>query len=149
MDARSEYQEQLDNMLGVVENVLLPHQELWLKMSPDLDEVGVTEIISVAQSHRIVVGYTATNTTTNHPTHYITYKLKEGGASGNAVYDASFHIQKALEKGTAKDIQIIACGGINSLERAKERTAGSKVKGIQIYTPIIFSGPKLLRELRG
>ena len=42
---------------------------------------------------------------------------------------------------------IIACGGIDSLEKAKERMTPS-TKGIQIFTPLIFKGTRLLRELR-
>jgi len=43
---------------------------------------------------------------------------------------------------------IIACGGIDSVERAKIRTEKDIAFGIQVYTPLIFQGPKLLRELR-
>jgi dihydroorotate dehydrogenase len=43
---------------------------------------------------------------------------------------------------------IIACGGINSTKRASERTLYAECDKIQIFTPLIFEGPRLLRKLR-
>jgi len=45
------------------------------------------------------------------------------------------------------DLKIIACGGINSVERLNERLSNGATE-IQIYTPLIFKGPKLLRKLK-
>ena len=45
------------------------------------------------------------------------------------------------------DLEIIACGGINSIEKAMERIQNGAVE-IQIFTPIIFSGTSYIRNLR-
>ncbi|MBS3116201.1 hypothetical protein J4421_01255, partial [Candidatus Woesearchaeota archaeon] len=154
LDAREQYQQQLEEMLVVVEENMNPHQKLYLKVSPNLTLSEIKETVAIAKKHR-VHGITATNTSTVHDRHYIPFSpMKEGkqigGASGNAVYSRSLETQKKFARMAAEaDVQweFIACGGINSLERVKERaTAGAK--GIQIYTPLIFSGPKMVRMLR-
>ena len=46
-----------------------------------------------------------------------------------------------------RSYRINACGGINSIIRAKQRVDYGAT-GIQVYTPLIFTGPKLVRYLR-
>ena len=51
-------------------------------------------------------------------------------------------------------LEIIPCGGINSKGRLVERLnlgishPDHVINEFQIYTPFVFSGPKLLREFR-
>lgn len=149
IDVRSEYQNQHNDMIILVEELLLPHQDLYLKISPDLDFAGVQEIFSVLNRYN-VAGFTVTNTTTTHNPAFIPKSPEKGGASGNAVYDSSINIQKLfyqIIKAQNLDYRLIACGGINSAERVKERLANGADE-IQLYTPLIFSGPKLLRNFR-
>lgn len=149
LDARSEYQNQLESMIGVVESNIHKEQMLYLKVSPDLNHEGVQEIFSAIKGHN-VKGITSTNTTTNHNSNYIAESSQKGGASGNAVYDDSMRIQDLFTEAikiNSSDLEIIACGGINSIKRAEERIKKG-AREIQIYTPIIFSGPKILREFR-
>lgn len=149
LDARKEYQNELENMLNIVNGAIHTHQSIYLKVSPDLNYEGVQDILSTIDGYR-VKGITATNTTTNHDTKYIIESPKKGGASGNAVYDDSIRVQDLFTEGMrAKntDLEIIACGGINSVERVKERI-NRGAKEIQIYTPLIFSGPRIIKEFR-
>jgi len=158
MDARSEYQSQLNNMLKVCLENMLPHQRLWLKVSPDLDESEIQEIIGVTggycayelkETKPVVAGYTCTNTTSKHKPDFIFPSPGKGGASGPAVYSDSQKVQWLFqEKTQGQPVEFIACGGIGSLSRARDRTEDSRVKGIQIYTAIIFRGPRIIRELR-
>jgi dihydroorotate dehydrogenase len=149
IDARKEYQQQLDDMLYVIED-LLDGQDLYLKISPDLDAEGLKDILEIAWRDHEVDGFTATNTTTNHNPRYIAKSPGKGGASGNAVYDASLRVQKLFMKEAPKyniDWDLIACGGIDSVGRA-HKAIGLGAKEIQLYTPMIFKGPKLIRDLR-
>jgi dihydroorotate dehydrogenase len=146
MDSRSEYQEQIGEMLYTLRKLILPSQELYLKVSPDLDIEGVEEIISVIKEHTIK-GIVSTNTTTNHDPRYIADSPGKGGASGNAVYESSLKVQKMFNKLKDNNLKIIACGGIDSIERLNERLNNGAIE-IQIYTPLIFKGPKLLRKLK-
>ncbi|MDO8563537.1 MAG: hypothetical protein Q7R87_00855, partial [Nanoarchaeota archaeon] len=151
-DSRAEYQNQLARMLEMV-NAAKSKQEVYLKVSPDLDKDSIKEIVRIAQEYK-VIGFTTTNTTTQHKPNYIHHKPNpegKGGASGNAVYDLSYATQQAFRDAInvgGYQLNLIACGGINSSERVKLRTICEKVNGVQIFTPLIFKGPSLLRELR-
>jgi dihydroorotate dehydrogenase len=149
MDARSEYERQLGDMLGVVEGCVLPYQELYVKLSPELDSAGIQDTFSALEG-RNVAGLVATNTILFHDPLFIPNSPGKGGASGNAVCDASRKVQGMLMREIAErglDMSVIACGGINSVDRVKERIAGGASE-IQMYTPLVFKGPGFLRELR-
>ncbi|MBI2572318.1 hypothetical protein HYV86_00500 [Candidatus Woesearchaeota archaeon] len=146
MDARKEYQEQLVSMLQTVTKAKHPYQELDLKISPDLDDNGMKELIAVATQYPIN-RFTIANTTTRHDPNYIQPSPGKGGASGNAVYQQSLATQRLLVEHFSQ-ANVIACGGINSIDKAKERISIGNVVGIQIYTPFIFEGPKLVRILK-
>ena len=146
---RGEYQRQLDSMLGVVGQSRRPDQVIYIKVSPDLEESDVDQILEVSGSHD-VTGFTTTNTTTNHHQEFIPESPGKGGASGDAVYEASLRVQRLFVDKIARagnDYRLIACGGINSPARVQERLR-HEASEIQIYTPFIFSGPRLLRKLK-
>ena|SRR3989338_450795 len=147
IDARKEYQKQLADMLEIVLSTSFPEKQTYLKVSPDLDAEGIDEILEVSNDYK-VQGFTIANTTTNHNPAFISHSPGKGGASGNAVYESSFRVQRDFNS-RIKDnkYRLIACGGINSPERARERISHG-AEEIQIFTPLIFKGPKLLREIR-
>ncbi|MBI2667646.1 hypothetical protein HYX17_02640 [Candidatus Woesearchaeota archaeon] len=155
MDARDENLRMLDYMLKVMDKCLHHYQEAYFKVSPDSTSADIDDTINVAKEHNIR-GVVIGNTTTQHNKKYIPISpmingKQVGGASGNAVYTNSLKVQKAYDKkikDIGKDWKLIVCGGINSLERLSDRLMYG-ANGIQIYTPLVFSGPKLLRELRG
>lgn len=155
IDARKEYMSKLDEMLSVVCDLSYYYQEIWEKVSPDQDIEGVREIIKTSRNHN-VKGFVIGNTTTIHNPKFIDSPPNsegKGGASGNGVYERASNVQELFYReiiGQNLDYKIIACGGINSVDRALERTryGGKVITGIQIFTPLIFEGPKLLRELR-
>ncbi len=154
IDARKENLGMLDSMREIVDTNVYAHQEIYLKVSPDSTYIDVDDTADIAKNHRIK-GVVTANTTTKHNRRYIRVSPKidgkqVGGASGNAVYEDSLSVQRMYDdkiKEVGLDWNIIACGGINSLERAYERLRNGAI-GIQIYTPLIFSGTKLLRKLR-
>ena len=74
--------------------------------------------------------------------------MKEGGASGNAVYNPSKKIQKYFAERVGENVKLIACGGINSVEKMNERLAIGNCSEIQLFTPLIYEGTGLLRKLR-
>ncbi len=68
------------------------------------------------------------------------------GVSGNPVYASSLKTQKKLIN-LIDEQDVIACGGINSLTKIKERI-DCGAKGFQFYSSIIFDGPKFLSQVR-
>ena len=147
IDARNEHVGQLDGMLDVVEYHIYNNQDLYVKVWPDLNEAGVDEIVGICEGHR-VNGYVVGNTTTEHLPKYISESPGKGGASGDAVWDASVRVQKYFADRVGDDVKLIACGGSNSVERMEKRCAIGKCSEVQIFTGLIFKGPRLLRELR-
>ena len=151
VDARKENLKQLGEMLSVVEELVLEEQKIFLKVSPDSTEKDVMDITTIAHQHKIA-GFVTTNTTTNHRREFIPLspqnnRQQVGGASGNAVYQDSLRVQQLFvqQKKMNKEWTIIASGGINSLEKLKERFSEGASE-LQIFTPFIFSGPQLLRR---
>ncbi|MBT4136217.1 hypothetical protein HOD75_01970 [archaeon] len=150
LDARRENLAQLRSMLGVVFDMISDDQDLYLKVSPDLTEEDVEGILDVTHDFR-VAGYTTTNTTTNHDPYYIPESLEKGGGSGDVVEKPSLRVQKLfcekLKENQHTNPTIIACGGISSIASLEYRMHYGASE-IQLYTPLIFEGPKLLREFR-
>ena len=147
-DAREEYRRELPNLLEV-RGLIRIDQEFYVKVSPDIDEEEVDELVRLGKEFD-VDGYTLTNTTTHHDIRFIPNSPRKGGASGDAVYERARAVQKMFykkKKDSGLNFKIIACGGINSLERLQERRELG-AEEFQIYTPLIFEGFKLLRELR-
>jgi len=105
---------------------------IYIKVSPDIE--NVTETITIAKRHR-VRGFTVSNSS----------KILVGGLSGAPIYDLSFEAQKRY---VDSGLDIIACGGIDSGKKARERLAYG-ASGIQIYTPLIYRGPGLIKEING
>jgi len=147
-DERAKYQEKLSRMLGAVLYCTNPRQKLYIKVSPDLTFHDIDDIISASLKFPIN-GFTIANTTTENDSKYISKSPGKGGASGDAVYEKSLEIQKIFyEKLRGRDdIKLIACGGIDSVEKMNQRL-NYGAEEIQIFTPLIFEGPKLLRNLR-
>lgn len=153
-----DYLETVGDMLKVVkENAR--GKEIYVKVSPDMNIVAIRDLVDVCNSLG-VKGFTSTNTTTNHDFQYIPVEIGKGGASGDAVRDLSRHIFSSLDSqlySTGYDMKIIGCGGIDSIEEIKIRYNSDTtsnfcnshiVSGFQIYTPLVFQGPKLISKIR-
>ena len=154
MDTREENLRMLDSMLSVMEKNTSLRQQHYLKVSPDSTQADVDDTVDVA-SHHMVDGVVTSNTSTVHDREYIPISpivngKRVGGASGNAVYQASLKTQILYAEKIRKlglQWKLIAVGGINSAERVSERLRHGATE-IQIYTPLVFSGPRLIRQLR-
>jgi len=154
VNAREENLRMLDAMLNLAETYARPQQEIYFKVSPNSTQEDVDDTADIAKKYR-VTGIVTTNTSTKHDKRYIPVSPKVngkqvGGASGNAVHDESLETQKlydAKRRELGQDWKLIACGGVNSFEKVAARLEHGAV-GIQVYTPLVFSGPKLVRQLR-
>lgn len=141
---------ELDTYLAAIKETKRNDQELELKISPDLTE-GELETTLLAAEKYGVHAIVATNTTRQHNPLEIPESPGRGGASGAALYEKSKLIQKVVEQKLDEmesPMQIVAVGGIDSAQKALERTASPRVSEIEVYTGLIIKGPKLIRELR-
>ena len=160
-EALTDFDRTLDEMIQTVNSNKLPHQDLYLKISPDtldmdskdgLSETDVELILRVSEPLG-VSGYTTTNTTRYHDPEFIAKSPGKGGASGEALYMRSLAAQMLFQtqlRQLDSDSKLIACGGINSRDRLLERT-DQRYTGpaeAQIFTPLIYKGSKLLTDLK-
>jgi len=139
---------QLGEMTDVMVNAMRSSgQDLYLKVSPDLDRAGVDEIVGVGEE-RGVKGYVVANTTRKHKKEYIPVSPGVGGASGHAVRDLSERVHGYFAARVGDGVELIACGGIDSSKRALGRLDIGRCKEIQFLTGLIYKGTSLPRDLR-
>ena len=115
---------------------------LVVKISPDLSDAELTAILTVCEENG-VSGIIATNTTLDHSA--IPPQLDQaGGLSGAPLRDKSTALVREIA--AQCKIPVIASGGIFDAESAREKfQAGAQL--IQLYTGLVYRGPKLLREI--
>ena len=119
---------------------------LLLKLSPDLDDSLLQTTIETVMKYNID-GVIATNTTVLRPIPDETpFSDETGGFSGPDLFPISFRMVEAIAQHTHKKLPIIACGGIDSPERAHAYLeAGASL--LQLYTSLIYQGPKIVTKI--
>ncbi len=128
----------LDKLLAQTD-VISTNKPIFLKMTPDLSEKELDNILAVVKKHK-VHGFICSNLTKN-------LKVTEkGGLSGKPVENlANSQIKMIYEKTKGKYV-IIGCGGVFSAEDAyKKIKLGASL--IQLITGMIFEGPQLIGEI--
>lgn len=119
---------------------------LAVKIAPDLTTEELDEIAQLLLHHE-VDGVIATNTTINrHGVSHLPQAAEAGGLSGLPLFERSLEVVSFLSARLATRIPIIGVGGIQSPEQALlMRKAGASL--IQVYTGLIYQGPKLIKNL--
>lgn len=111
---------------------------IFLKLSPDLSDSEVDELLNVVEKHR-VHGFICTNLTKKH-----FYGV--GGLSGKAVDKLSTHQIAHLYKKTKNKYVIIGNGGIFTAQDAYAKLkAGASL--LQLITGMIYEGPQQISEI--
>ncbi len=118
---------------------------IFLKIAPDLTTDEIAEVAEVANASGID-GIIATNTTLDRDRVKGQEHAEEaGGLSGSVLTDKSQRIVSSLCSKLANNVPVIGVGGIDSPRAAKARIeAGSPL--IQVYSALIYQGPKLIKE---
>jgi len=132
----SRLQKQQNKKMGTQKPVLY-------KISPDNNEKDLVEISHVFNKFS-VDGVIVTNTTNNHDELKSDLKVA-GGLSGAPLEQRALLCLKKIKPLLNKDIAIIASGGIMSTEAVEQRfKAGASL--VQIYTGLIYEGPKIVSD---
>ncbi len=120
---------------------------LVVKIAPDLTEEEVEAIANTLLASKID-GVIATNTTLSRDNLIAeTHINKTGGLSGAPLLTNSTNIIKQLNAILKGKIPIIAVGGIMTAADAEAKfEAGASL--VQIYTGLIYNGPKLIHEIK-
>lgn len=122
---------------------------LLVKLSPDLSEDELEQIVGVARTTG-VSGLIASNTTTSRDgLQTSTEKIAacgEGGLSGLPLRERSTNMIARLYNLTEGSMPLIGVGGVFTAEDAWEKIcAGASL--IQLYTGFIYEGPGIAREI--
>ena len=148
IDSRDEV---LKGIEGLIEHCKsqIGDKELYVKVSPDLGDTQILELLGIFLD-KGVIGITGVNTTTQYDNNYLSPMPNKGGASGLALQKLS---RNSLRKWTSFNsignlgMRYISVGGINSANEAACRIQEGAHE-IQLYTGLIFKGPRLLTDIR-
>lgn len=117
-----------------------------LKIAPDLDDKAIPVIAELLHRYSID-GLIATNTTLDRHSikgHRLTNEA--GGLSGQPLRERSMHMLQTFYRELKDSIPIISVGGIDSAEEAKLRIQ-SGAQLVQIYSGLIYKGPRLVHQI--
>ncbi|WP_339773541.1 quinone-dependent dihydroorotate dehydrogenase [uncultured Paraglaciecola sp.] len=122
------------------------HVPILIKIAPDLQDSELSSMVDSFLSVGID-GVIATNTTLDREAvKGQQYAEEAGGLSGSVLTDKSQRIVTSLCSQLAGQAPVIGVGGIDSVSAAKARIdAGSPL--IQVYSALIYQGPKLIKEI--
>jgi dihydroorotate dehydrogenase len=121
------------------------YKPIFLKIAPDLDADQIKVIAATLQHHKID-GVIATNTTLSRDAvKGLPHADEAGGLSGAPVLEASNEVIRQLRKALGKGYPIIGVGGVITPQDAVSKIkAGADL--VQIYTGLIYSGPRLVKS---
>ena len=120
---------------------------LLLKVSPDIKDNYIPEVVDVAMQNDISA-VILTNTTNVHRGNLKSeIKKEEGGLSGKPLQKLSTNMIKKFYKYLDGKIPIIGVGVVNSGKSAYEKiTAGAAL--LQLYTGFVYRGPSTAKDIK-
>ena len=120
---------------------------LLLKISPDIKDNYISEIVNVSIKNNISA-IILTNTTEGNRDNLVSkINKEEGGLSGEPLQKLSTDIIKKFYKELNGKIPIIGVGGINSGKAAYEKIlAGASL--LQLYTGFVYRGPATAKNIK-
>jgi dihydroorotate dehydrogenase len=118
---------------------------VFVKIAPDLEDAQVRLIADALQRHGMD-GVIATNTTiAREAVKGLPHAQEAGGLSGAPLFEASNRVIAQLRAAVGPAFPIIGVGGVMSAADAVTKIrAGADL--VQIYTGLIYRGPKLVAE---
>jgi len=116
-----------------------------LKIAPDMSVENALNLCRSAVDAG-AAGIIATNTTIDYTLSNDPDKQSFGGISGKILQEKSYTLFKAIAKELYGKTLLISVGGIDSAQEAYRRIkAGATL--VQLYSSLIYHGPKLLKEI--
>ena len=120
---------------------------LTIKISPDINEKEISNIIEIIKKYKIN-GVIISNTTDKNRENLLDDKKNEsGGLSGKPIKNISTNLIKKFYKELNRKITIIGVGGVDSGKSAFDKiTGGADV--VQLYTGMVYRGPGVVKEIK-
>jgi dihydroorotate dehydrogenase len=127
-----------------------PRKPILLKISPDLTDTQLDDIIEIVEQTQLD-GIIATNTTITRDglktSESEVEKIGDGGLSGRPLRERSTEIVRYIYEKSEGTIPIIGVGGIHSADDVLEKLeAGAAL--VQLYTGFIYEGPGLVKRIK-
>ena len=120
---------------------------LLLKVSPDIKDNHIGEIIDVAIKNDISAIILTNTTNSNRDNLTNEARREEGGLSGEPLQQISTNMIKKFYKKLKGKIPIIGVGGVNSGKSAYEKIiAGASL--LQLYTSFVYRGPSAAKDIK-
>lgn len=144
-----------DTLKEIIEHLLSQrlfydtHKPILLKLSPDLDEAQVDEIVDLVLSCGLdgIVACNTTNSrdklTTNQS---VIDAIGNGGLSGAPLFERTLERVKYIYEKTEGKLPIIASGGVMTPIQAQQLLeAGASL--VEVYTGFIYNGPSFAKKI--
>lgn len=135
--------------LQTINKGMLSQKPILLKISPDLNEHDLNDIIDLALEIKLD-GLVVSNTTISREgllsKAQKVQNCKNGGLSGKPLFARSTEVLKTITEQTNGMLPIIASGGIFSKEDA-EKKFQSGATLLQVYTGFIYEGPAIVKRI--
>jgi len=120
---------------------------LLLKISPDVQEGHIPEIVDVILKNSISAIVLTNTTNSNKDNLKDKAKNESGGLSGEPLQQISTNMIRKFYKLLNGKIPIIGVGGVNSGKSAYEKIiAGASL--LQLYTGFVYRGPSTAKEIK-
>ncbi len=132
---------------GVLEtrNALPRAIPIFLKIAPDLDDQGLSEIAEVALTSHIDA-VIATNTTLSREGLKSPHAGEKGGLSGAPLFEKSTRTLARLSQLTQGKLPLIGVGGVSTPEQAYAKIRAG-ASAVQLYTAMVYEGLSLAARL--
>ena len=118
-----------------------------LKVSPDIDNNHIDEIVDLSVNNNISAIILTNTTIENKEALTSNFKQEKGGLSGEPLQKISTNMIKKFYKHLKGKIPIIGVGGINSGKSAYEKiVAGASL--LQLYTGFVYKGPAVVKNIK-
>jgi len=121
-------------------------EPLLIKLSPDLTEPAIEEVIAVVEEFDLE-GVIATNTTTARPDSLTSHnRVETGGLSGKPIEERATKRVKFVAERVSGDVAVIGVGGVfTARDTYRKIRAGADL--VQLYTGLVYRGPSVAREI--
>ncbi|MDP6440802.1 MAG: quinone-dependent dihydroorotate dehydrogenase [Pelagibacteraceae bacterium] len=143
-------QEKLKNLLLALNKIKKENKtdiSLLLKVSPDIEDNHISEIVDAATNNDIAAIILTNTTNGNRDNLRSKIKKEKGGLSGKPLQEISTNMIKKFYKQLNGKIPIIGVGGVDSGKSAYEKiTAGASL--LQLYTGFIYKGPSVVKDIK-
>ena len=118
---------------------------LALKIAPDLDAVGISDIADALRRHGIDAVIATNTTLARDKVAGLRHANQEGGLSGAPLLESSTAVVRQLAQELAGEVPIIAAGGVlDGADARAKLEAGATL--VQLMSGLVFRGPGLVRE---